>query len=142
MKQVILLRYDSCDQGIKGYLYTQGFIAKILELPWRENKPNKSCIPSGDYQVTLRYSKKFRWCYHLQDVYGRTWILVHSGNLAGDTTKGYKTHSFGCLLMGKYFGTLTGQRAVLLSRATLRRFVAFMRGKSFMLKIIDVYRGN
>lgn len=142
MKQVMLFRYNSCDQGVKGYWYTPGFEARILELPWRGNKPNRSCIPPGEYHVTLRHSKRFGWCYHLQDVYGRTWILVHSGNFAGDVTKGYKTHSFGCLLMGKYFGTLTRQRAVLLSRATLRKFVNFMKGEPFMLKITDVFRRN
>lgn len=140
MKQVILLRYNSSDQGIKGYWYTQGFEARVLELPWRNNKPNMSCIPSGEYEVKIRHSKKFGVCYYIQDVQGRTWILVHSGNIAGDITKGYRTHSSGCLLMGKYFGTLTGQRAVLLSRATLRKFIGFMNKEPFTLKISDVYR--
>ena len=72
-------------------------------------------------------------------VNGRTWILTHSGNLAGDRKKGYRTHSYGCILLGKYFGSLDNQTAVLVSRTTLNRFIRFMGGTSFKLKIQEVY---
>jgi len=87
----------------------------------------------------MRLSPKFGWVYHVTDVYGRTWILTHSGNLAGDRTRGYTTHTYGCILMGTYLGRLNGQRAVLLSRPTLRRFIAYMDRRDFELEIINRY---
>lgn len=53
-----------------------------IELPWRENRKNKSCIPAGTYQLKLRYSPKFKWHLHVQHVPGRTLILFHPANHA------------------------------------------------------------
>jgi hypothetical protein len=52
----------------------------ILELPWLDNAFQISCIPEGVYLVKRRWSKKFKWHYHIQDVTGRTFILQHAGN--------------------------------------------------------------
>jgi len=135
MEKVSLFRYEFSDQGTKGLWMTDDFSCRCLELPWKDNIPNLSCIPEGVYQCKPRYSKKYRQHYHITDVKGRSWILTHSGNFAGDKEKGFKSHTAGCILLGKYFGKLNGQDAVLLSRATLRRFIAHMNWKPFELKI-------
>ena len=144
MKTAILQRIDSDDQGTFGALCCENFSAKILELPWRNNQPNKSCVKAGLYHATLRYSPHFRrrlyWFYDVED---RGHILAHNGNLAGDTDLGWRTHSLGCLIMGKYFGKLNigggkFQRAVLLSGPTLRRFMNYMNGEDFEIYIKDV----
>jgi len=138
---VNLFRFERSDMGTKGLWITSNFFARTLELPWRDNQQNISCIPAGEYDCRFRISKKFGKVYHITDVEGRSWILTHSGNLAGDTNKGYKTHSYGCILMGKYFGFLNGQQAVLLSRPTLRRFIRRMEEQDFKLDIVDVIGG-
>jgi len=139
IKHIFLYRIETSDQGTKGLWVAPGFFAKILELPWRDNKQNISCISEGEYLCRFRISKKFGAVYHITDVEGRTWILTHAGNLAGDRDEGYETHSYGCILMGKYFGFLRGQVAVLLSRITLRKFVRKMNKEDFMLHVIKTY---
>lgn len=147
MRAVSLYRYASSNQGTKGIAITglEGFESFcVLELPWRDNEPNYSCIPDGEYLCKYRVSKKFGKHYHLQDVDGRSWILTHSGNLAGDTRRGWKTHSHGCLLTGSRFGKLkidkhgTYQDAVLSSRPTLRKLITAMNKKDFILRIVTI----
>lgn len=63
-----------------------------LELPDLGNQQNISCIPEGGYEVHRIYSPKFGKCFHLQDVPGRSEILIHKGNYNKDT--------HGCILVG------------------------------------------
>lgn len=65
---------------------------KALELPDLGNQRRVSRIPSGVRCCVKRYSKKYGWHYHVTDVEGRTWILIHVGNFMDDTT--------GCILLG------------------------------------------
>lgn len=146
MKIFSLYRYSSSNQGSKGLLITPGLDLShfcIMELPWRDNKPNYSCIPDGEYLCKYRESKKFRQHYHLQEVEGRSWILTHTGNLAGDTKRGWKTHSHGCLLIGSRFGKLKideykYQDAVLNSRPTLRKLIKALEKEDFTLRIVSI----
>lgn len=101
------------DQGTLGTLrLPSGRVFHTIELPWRDNKTSISHIPEGVYYCTPWSSSRFGKVWHLTDVNGRTYVLIHKGNVAGDTAKGYKTHSAGCILIGKYRGTLYNQRAV------------------------------
>jgi hypothetical protein len=138
---VTIHRRDEGDQGTFSILEgPRGFLCHTLELPNRGNKSNISCIPTGLYDVVIRKSKKYGKVYHIQDVKGRTFILIHSGNVAGDVAKGWHTHSAGCILMGKYRGVLKcngrSQRAVLCSKPTIREFVELMGYKPFKLRIV------
>jgi len=67
------------------------------------------------------WSKKFGRVVRLSDVPGRSDILIHSGNLAGDVIKGFNTHSAGCILLGEGRGYLGEQKAVLSSRTAVRK---------------------
>lgn len=66
---------------------------KTLELTWKENRQNESCIPPGVYRVKKRWSRRFHWHFHIQDVEDRTWILIHQGNFYTDIK--------GCILVGR-----------------------------------------
>lgn len=138
MKDVYIIRTITSDQGTEGFLTAPdiNFICKTLELPWRDNERNISCIPSGEYITVIRQSPKFGRKYWLTNVPGRSWIMIHSGNVAGDISKGYRTHAQGCLLLGKNHGFLYGQRAVLNSRITVSRFMNEMNYETFRLHII------
>lgn len=72
---------------------TSVFECKTLELAWKNNNRNVSCIPTGTYQVKKRYSTKYKNHFHVLNVPNRSWILIHSGN--------YYTHTLGCILVGK-----------------------------------------
>lgn len=137
---VYLFRVRTSAQGTLGFWLAPGFSARTIELPWRDNRANVSCIPPGEYRAICRYSRKFRHHYLIQDVPDRGWILTHSGIWAGDAEQGYKTHSHGCIIMGKYHGKYKGQNAVLISRATLRAFINFMDRKPFRLNILNSYK--
>lgn len=86
-KQTIGRMYalDENDASVKDY--------PTLELPWEDNETNVSCIPVGEYQVIKRWSPKFDNHFHILDVEGRSYILIHKGN--------YYTDIRGCILIGK-----------------------------------------
>jgi hypothetical protein len=138
MKKVYLIRTFTSDQGTEGFLFTEDFRfnCKTLECPWRDNQKNISCIPSGIYTTTIKYSPKFGSVYWITNVPNRSGILIHSGNLAGDVSKGYKTHVNGCILLGREHGYLGDQRAILNSRVTVSSFKSIMANQTFQLQIL------
>lgn len=131
-----LFRTVTSNQGTEGILTNGFFSCKTLELPWRENKRSISCIPSGVYTVKIRRSPKYGSVYWVTNVPDRSYILIHSGNYAGDTKKGFKSHVNGCILLGKNHGFLNEQRAILSSRTTVRKFRNAMKDNIFQLTII------
>lgn len=137
MKTVTLKRLVESAAGTQGSLSTDGFTCKTLELPWRGNIRAKSCIPTGSYVVRIVRSPRFGRIYGLFGTAPRANILIHSGNYAGDVDKGLKSHVQGCILLGKYFGMMDGQRAILLSRPTVRAFMNHMKGEPFTLVVED-----
>lgn len=155
-KNVTIIRTTESEHGTEGflivmegdpYLSKPTFSCKTMELPWRNNKPQISRIPAGEYEVVIRESPKFGLTYWVRNVPNRSYILIHSGNFAGDKEKGFKTHVYGCILLGQKHGWLGEQRAVLNSRITVRRFMQHMGNGKFKLKIIggktkeDLYGG-
>ena len=71
---------------------------RTLERPWVFNERKISCIPSGTYLVKRHISPKFGQCFKIQDVKGRSDILIHSGNVVADT--------LGCILVGLTSGSV------------------------------------
>jgi len=123
MRKVILVRQRaiSDDKQTCGNLILLGekggveFKCVTLELPWKDNQRNISCIPEGEYEVELYDSPSHGpGTFHLKDVPGRTYILIHAGNYTRDTA--------GCVLVGNRFADLDkdGVTDVLNSRATLK----------------------
>ncbi|MCP3923012.1 MAG: hypothetical protein GY714_10540 [Desulfobacterales bacterium] len=134
-----LIRFKTSDQGTFGKMYIPkvGFECFTAELPFRDNKKCFSCIPEGNYKVVYYESKRRGPCYQVTKVPNRTSILFHSGNFAGDVDKNFLTHSKGCVLPGKYMGSLSKQSAVLCSRYTMSDLVKALNKRSFKLKIIN-----
>jgi hypothetical protein len=93
------------------------FTCKTLELAWNENKKNESCIPLGDYKVAPRQSAKYNKHFHILDVPGRTFILIHVGN--------YYTQTKGCILVGRGIADINGDsyKDVTSSKDTLKKFI-------------------
>jgi len=87
--------------------------------------------------MARRISQRFGETFHIRKVENRSWILIHAGNYAGDTTRGFKTHSHGCILIGKKFGIIKKQKAVLLSKITLNRLMKKIRETEAELQIIE-----
>lgn len=138
MERVQIHRYPDSTHGTLGSAYhNDERLCWSLELPGRENKPDYSRIPAGTYTCEWHKSPRFGWTYHVQAVPGRSFILIHAGNLAGDRERGLLTHTHGCILFGNRIGVLSGQLAVLESRTAVRRFSERLEKQSFILEIID-----
>lgn len=64
-----------------------------IERPWLNNKEKESCIPEGIYLCSPHVkSNNMQLCWKLQDVPGRTGVLIHTGNTEDDST--------GCIIIG------------------------------------------
>lgn len=139
MRDVNIFRLRRSAQGTEGLLVAGDFNCRTLELPWKNNQKQISCIPPGEYDVEIRLSNKYGRVYWVRHVPNRTYILIHSGNYAGDKLKGYRTHIMGCILLGLKSGFLGGQVAVLNSRVAVRAFVNEMDYEPFRLKIQEAF---
>jgi hypothetical protein len=95
-----------------------------LELPARDNKTNISRIPAGTYPVVKRWSKKYGNHLHINDVEGRSMILIHPGNTF--------LHTKGCILVGNDLGYINGDEHldVLNSKVTMNEILKLMPAKS------------
>jgi len=136
---MILVRTDSNDEGTSGILVFGDTCLHTGELPWRDNQPNYSCIPTGKYVVQVRDSPKYGRVYHITGVRDRSYILFHQGNWFGDRTLGYKCNVNGCILLGLKCGKLGGQKAVLSSRLARTRLENEMDFEPFKLEIMNDY---
>lgn len=137
------------DEGTFGKLVTdKDFKCVTIELPWRDNKPDISCVPKGTYLCTWRFSEKHGLCYWLENVPGRSSCEIHSANVAGDISKGWASQLEGCIAPGKETVLFPGgvhpcrdnaQYGVNQSKDTLLALQENLRGplgqESFMLTI-------
>lgn len=141
MKTAILNRQPSTIYGTIGILSLQNGPALFtIEPPWKNNRPNLSCIIAQTYRVVRHWSPTYGRCWLIIDTKGRTWILIHPGNFGGDTELGLKTNTLGCILPGMSKGWLnykgTPQRAVLASRTACRHIDQWAGDdKEFLLDI-------
>ena len=117
---ITLIRYAAVgDVCIFGMLIADDHVFSTLELPWRNNERNRSCIPAGEYDcdyMRRSASGKYRGCFYVKGVAGRSQILIHNGNLPA--------HTKGCIIIGRRTGTLAGLPAVLNSVSALRELGA------------------
>ena len=136
MLRAIIDRIESTDHGTFGRITAGGLTLFTGELPWRDNRFQRSCIPTGLYQARMVYVAKFaQWCYLLAPTAPRTSILMHAATFMGDVEQGLRTHLQGCIALGERLGWIEGQKCVLLSRPAMRRFEALMERKPFTLEI-------
>jgi hypothetical protein len=137
MNTAYLKRNESSKYGTFGTLSAPsvGFSCFTGEPPWKNNRSRVSCVPKGEYTVRIRQSPKYGTIFHLTNVEGRAFILMHWGNLCGDIEKGLKSHTAGCILLGQGRGWLSGQKAILNSRITVKKFMRLMNNEPFKLII-------
>lgn len=140
--KAFLLREKNSNQGIFGHFFSAwGFNCKTIELPYKGNTQNISCIPAYSYEVEKIVSNKYGKCFWVKNVSGRSGILFHNGNFAGDSSLGYKTHSLGCILVGQRHGYINRQKAVLNSKKTFNDLVNNSPEK-FILEIKYIGKGR
>lgn len=140
MKTVRLIRGASTDQGTFGRLLFGPNVLHTVELPWRDNARQRSCIPAGSYRCALVNSPRFGRVYGVANVPGRSHILIHAANVGGDVDLGWDSQLHGCIAPVERLGAIKNtagrmQRAGLVSRPALRRLMAWADGQPFTLEI-------
>ncbi len=114
-----------------GYLHcSTGFDSialNTLELPWKNNQPNISCIPAGLYPYKKRWSEKNgRIVIELLNVPGRTDIEIHIAN--------YFHELLGCIAVGVGRADIdgNGQMDVTNSKVAFENLMALVPDKGFI----------
>ncbi len=80
---VLVLTRTYFPEGTNGILTYKGkIICTAIELPWKDNLCQVSCIPEGEYFLEKRYSMRFGWHLEIMDVPSRKLILFHPANNA------------------------------------------------------------
>jgi hypothetical protein len=137
-----LIRHTSTDKGTLGLLYIgDEFICYTLELPWKDNQRNISCIPAGAYECKEHTSPRFGDVFEVQNVPDRDNILIHVGNFISDIR--------GCIVLGLQQSLMhrSTEYAVLNSKDAIKKFKKVLESngaKSFdlIVKNIGDYRRN
>ena len=131
-----LVRKISANKAIISELVGLSRKVYVLEDEWNDNKPRESCIPAGTYTVKphgweLRSPFKYKQVWQLQNVPGRTAILIHGGNFIQDTE--------GCLLAGFGIQISQTQSMVTDSRLALKYLREEIGERTFKLTIVNAW---
>lgn len=89
-----------------------------LELPWRFNQTDVSCIPVGRYKMNRIQSPKFGETFEVANVPDRGNIEFHWGNTYHDTE--------GCILLGNQFGITYAASHIIDSKNAFEAFLRFI----------------
>jgi len=130
MKQVRIVRSSTNpDTGTFGMLSIDGVAQCVtLELFWRDNMRNRSCIPEGVYHCVKHENRDWDW--RVLDVPNRSGILFHAGNTVKDIE--------GCVLFGKHIGNVGGTKGVLESKLARLDFNSVLGVENeFKLEIVN-----
>ncbi len=127
MKRLVVTRiYEpDCTIGVAKY---GDFRCMTLELPWNDNKANKSCIPVGLYECEKYFSEKYKCvCFRVLNVVSRSAIAGHYGNYTKDIK--------GCLVFGDSIKDINndGVLDVTNSKTTLAKLIDVLPDKFQLL---------
>ncbi len=134
--KVIILRYaqDSKQTRGRGIVFGDSgevFAFVTLELPWKNNARNISCIPEGTYVLSKYQSATNGDSFAVQDVPDRSQIRIHKGNFTSQIA--------GCILPGSSHADINGdgQLDVVLSAVTINKLYSVLP-QTTTIKIVSV----
>lgn len=110
------------------------FECKTIELPNKGNQKQISCIPEGEYECHKVVSPSKGKCFSVENVSGRSAILIHKGNYA----TGKKVDTQGCILPGMRHADANGDGNIDVVESTIAmdKLLKILPNK-FDLKIIS-----
>lgn len=139
LKKLLVTRISNDNNQCLGTFAVSGtelFMGKTLELPWKNNQHDISCIPRGIYICKYTRSNRLSalaghdvFTYEVLDVPGRAGIRIHSAN--------YFFQLLGCIALGDAHKDINvdGNLDVVHSGATVAKLVEIMEKKDFILQI-------
>ncbi|MBS1535283.1 MAG: hypothetical protein JST78_09410 [Bacteroidetes bacterium] len=141
MKTVELKRMIHSNKEVLGILSVikengQLFVCKTLELAWKANANNISCIPPGSYECQYSQSTRMTtkkghpvYTYEILNVPNRAGIRIHASNFFSDL--------LGCIALGDANADINGDGIldVTHSVATIAAFEQVMKYQNFTLVI-------
>lgn len=126
---VILQRLIVNEKVTLGEITIEDKIFKTLELPWKDNQRNISCIPAGVYKAIYIFSNRFqKYLFVLTNVPDRDFIELHIGNKVEDT--------HGCILLG--MDCNEEECRIMSSRIAFDSFMSIAPKEGFILTVINV----
>ena len=131
MKKLILQRIAQTDKWTIGKLYDDDGveICNTLELGWRNNQREISCIPNGTYKCIIADEGGKYPVIRVCNVPGRDGIKIHIGN--------YLTQIKGCILVGTGYIITQELPAILNSEKAYRELLSnISQEKTFTLVIL------
>lgn len=130
-----LVRVAYNEGGTWGVLLSHEYpFAVTLELPWRYNQEDVSCIPEGKYRVR-RIPVENSVVFKVLNVLNRTGIDIHVANTIRDLK--------GCIGVGEQFDYLGDERAILASGHAFNELITVTSGMDeFDLEIVGVRLGD
>ncbi len=85
----LVLEREYLPGGANGTLLLHGQpLCHTIELPWRDNRRNISCIPEGRYRLAFTKSNRHGLRLKVLAVPGRSGILIHAANDAATELQG------------------------------------------------------
>lgn len=146
MKNATLTRVDDIKQTLGVFSVDNGgFTCKSLELAWKNNEAQVSCIPCGSYVCKWTKSPRMTreaghdvFTYEILNVPNRGGVRIHSGNYA--FKENGKPDSLGCPLFGSDYKDLNGDGVLDItnSKNTIEAFHKYMDKEDFLLTIKNV----
>ena len=121
------------DEGIAGHLIASTFRCATLELPWRNNMRDVSCVPIGHYRLVPMPAKSTFYLesegVSIHDTPGveRWGIRFDRGNWAHQL--------LGCVLVGRSLGFLNGTLAIHDSHVTREKLVDVL-SKQYITELV------
>lgn len=93
------------DDGVLGSLIIDNWpVCCTLELPWKDNLPEVSCIPAGVFTGKRVNSPKFGNTFEVTNVPNRSHILFHGANTIADL--------LGCIGLAEFFHSFSGRTGI------------------------------
>lgn len=124
--------------GTNGALFhKQQFLCFCIELPWRLNQKNVSCIPDGTYELETFYSPSFKHHLLIKNVANRNGILINPANDALNELRGCIAPVSQLTGIGKGLGS---RRALDVLLMRIEGFVE--RGEAVTLTVLSELSGR
>lgn len=112
----------------EGQIMIHGVVlSHSIELAWRENARNISCIPEGIYPIVLRRSRRFEEHLWIKEVPGRELILIHPANDARKELQGCIAPVMQLLGHGKGSHSRIALRALMLNMSRVQYQHCFIK---------------